>query len=571
MMKKKDSKPVLFRLKSDNMRIGRDEQMSLIHDKGVLIIGRIAQGSARGKSLPTHLRQPAARSAQRSASVGALSSRDGKQQWNLTAPKQSRRGPQDILRDKTGLTKMGHVDTIRKSFQLFVSGKMISKLVEYTNKEANRVCNESQLEWTPVDDVEMAALIGLLILAGVYGASLESLKEMWSVKSGRPVFKATMSRNRFESILRFMRFDDKSTRAERAKNDKLAPIREIWQMFNESLRKPYKPSSDITVDEQLVGFRGRCPFLVYMPKKPCKYGMKVWWAADAYTSYPLNGQVYLGRQPGQPREVGQGRRVVHDLVSPWYNTGRNVSADNLFTSVELAEELLKKRLTYVGTVRKNKAAIPAEMLVTKGKEVLSSTHVFSGQMTLVSYIPKKNKSVVVLSTQHHDAKVEGSKKKPEIISYYNSTKSGVDNLDHLIAMNTCKRKSNRWPNVMFYNIIDVATVAGMVIWLSNFPDWEKKSCGRKRRKYLVELGESLIQDQIERRLESDKIATCTEEALVTLGYLDPFQKVQPQPLQKGRCHLCPRITDRKVKQSCKMCGLHVCTEHSEVCCIKCSQ
>ncbi len=390
---------------------------------------------------------------------------------------------------------------------------------------------------------------------------------MWSIKNGHPVFRATMPRSRFEEILRFLHFDDKTTRGTSAAQDKLAPIRKIWQMFNESLRKPYIPGADITIDEQLVAFRGRCPFVVYMPSKPCRYGIKVWWATDANTSYPLNGQIYLGHQPGQPRDVGQGRRVVHDLIAPWYNTGRNVTADNLFTSIAVAEELLEKQLTYVGTVRKNKGAIPAQMLETKGKEVLSSMHVFSGKLTLVSYIPKKNKSVLVLSTQHHESKVEGPKKKPEIISYYNATKSGVDNLDHLIAMNTCKRKSNRWPMVMMYNMIDVASVAGMVIWLCNYPNWQKQACGRKRRKYLIELGESLIQDQIERRVQSENIGTCDQQPLISI------YSVQAQPGHKGRCHLCPRSIDRKVRRCCKICGHYVCQDHrtEEICCGKCSQ
>ena len=51
------------------------------------------------------------------------------------------------------------------------------------------------------------------------------------------------------------------------------------------------------------------------------------------------------KQADQPREVGQGARVVKELVSPYGHSGRNVVADNLFSSVDLAQDLLADGLT----------------------------------------------------------------------------------------------------------------------------------------------------------------------------------------------------------------------------------
>ena len=81
-------------------------------------------------------------------------------------------------------------------------------------------------------------------------------------------------------------------------------------MFVSQLRKYYNPGPDITVDEQLVPFRGRVQFKQYIPSKPAKYGIKIWWCCDASTSYPLNADVYLGRQPNEPRQTNQGSSVV---------------------------------------------------------------------------------------------------------------------------------------------------------------------------------------------------------------------------------------------------------------------
>jgi hypothetical protein len=88
------------------------------------------------------------------------------------------------------------------------------------------------------------------------------------------VFTAAMARNRFAHILQFIRFDDKSTRVQQKANDKLAAIREVWGQFVENCKKLFEPFEDMTVDEQLVTFRGKCPMRQYMKSKPQNMGSR---------------------------------------------------------------------------------------------------------------------------------------------------------------------------------------------------------------------------------------------------------------------------------------------------------
>ena len=211
-----------------------------------------------------------------------------------------------------------------------------------------------------------------------------------------------------------------------------------------------------------VPFRGRVGFRQYIPSKPAQYGMKIWWCCDADTSNPLKGDVYLGRQPGEECHIGQGARVVKKLVAPWRRSDRNVTADNFFTSVLLAEDLMTDGLTYVGRIRSNKPHIPDVMRAANNRDVHSSLFGFRNQVTIVSHVPKPNKAVLALFTMHHDSQTEVDGHKPQIILHYNATKSGVDNLDHLVTMYSCRRKVNRWPVVLFGNCIDVGAVAAFV-------------------------------------------------------------------------------------------------------------
>jgi len=129
--------------------------------------------------------------------------------------------------------------------------------------------------------------------------------------------------------------------------------------------------------------------------------------------------------PNAAREINQGKRVVHDLVRPWYRSGRNVVADNFFCSIPLADELLEKTLTLVGTLRKNKPEIPLEMLPRMDRAEYSSIFGYDGKITIVSYVRKPNHAVLALSTTHHDMQTEGEKQKYRMSSLPTTTKQGV--------------------------------------------------------------------------------------------------------------------------------------------------
>ena len=54
--------------------------------------------------------------------------------------------------------------------------------------------------------------------------------------------------------------DDVNSRDDRKKFDKLAPVREFFNMFVNNSQNNYTVSEYCTIDEQLVAFRGRCSF-----------------------------------------------------------------------------------------------------------------------------------------------------------------------------------------------------------------------------------------------------------------------------------------------------------------------
>lgn len=307
-----------------------------------------------------------------------------------------------------------------------------------TNLEGLRQDKE---KWAKLDYVELRAYIGLLLFAGVYRSYGEFIGELWDDVTGRNIFRTTMSMNRFKKITQMIRFDDKTSRAERRVRDKLAPIRTVFDKWSNNLKVMYNPGENVTVDEQLVPFRGRCPFTQYIPSKPAKYGIKIWTACDSASFYAWNMQIYTGRDRNCKPEVNQGQRVVLELTTGL--SGQNITCDNFFTTYQLGVELKKRNMTLLGTVRKNKKFIPPYIMDMKREPVASSRFVFDHSLgaTMVSYVPKKNRLVLLFSTMHSDNKVSSEDhKKPEIILDYNKTKGAVDTLDQMVGTYTCKRK-----------------------------------------------------------------------------------------------------------------------------------
>jgi len=56
---------------------------------------------------------------------------------------------------------------------------------------------------------------------------------------------------------------------------------------------------------------------------------------------------------------------------------------------------------------------------------------------------------------------------------YNETKGAVDTLDQLVGIYTCKRKTSRWPMIVFYNLLDISAYNAYILWTSINIEWNR--------------------------------------------------------------------------------------------------
>jgi len=413
--------------------------------------------------------------------------------WQET--NRERRGPissKNIFTAKPGLSyrckRSISSDDVFSAFHLLFDNYIVNHIHACTITEANRQKPDS--EWS-FSKEELLAVIGIMYIRGATSASKFDLEALWSDKWGIPIVQNTMSRNRFREIIGFLRFDEKTSRRSRVLSDKFCLIRDIWKRMIDNSQDMYTPKEFLTIDEQLLPSKCRCPFTQYMPNKPDKFGIKFWVLCDTETKYVLNSLPYLGKEESRPSNVTLSEYVVCELVKPYKKLGYNITCDNYFTSLSLASALEEQKITMVGTIRKNRRELP-EKLPQMEKDMMRYESRFflnsNKKCSLTVYKSKSEKSVCVLSSMHESCTFGGGPKNlPETVNFYNKTKHGVDMFDSMTRMYSTKAGSRRWPMHVFYNLLDIVALNSWIIY--------KIACQKSisRRDYLLFLGERMCQ------------------------------------------------------------------------------
>lgn len=495
------------------------------------------------------------------------------------------RGPARALR--------GMVDPLTL-FEYFMTHQIMEEIVKWTNseihiKKQNYALTTSTQKNTSKEEIR--ALIGVLVLTAALKDNHLTLEELFNTEYSGARYVACMSKERCDFLLRCLRFDDKTLRIQRQKDDPFTPIREIWEMLMTQCRNNYVPGTNVTIDEQLLAFRGRCKFRMYIPNKPAKYGIKLEMVCDSGTRYMVNCTPYLGKGT-DTRGVPLGEYFVKELTRSIHGTNRNVTMDNWFTSVPLAKQLSQKpyKLTLVGTMRANKKEIPEELKNNRSRDVGTTMFCYDGPLTLLSYKPKPAKMVYLLSSCDEEGTVNPETKKPYMIEFYNSTKGGVDTFDQMCSVMSCSRKTNRWPMCVFYGMLNIACINSYIIYCHNASTMGEKVMNR--RDFMKKLHSQLVEPWLKIKLQKPTMPTHIKQKIQKiLGEGAVQEEVQSQQEDKMTsnnghevqtcssasnmrkrkiCGKCSYKKRRMTKTVCSKCKISICGEHKVDFCLTCA-
>ena len=110
-----------------------------------------------------------------------------------------------------------------------------------------------------------------------------------------PFFPSVMSADRFKDILKFLHVVDNRAHTDPSSGqDPLWKIRPFLDSLLSKFKKLYYPGLQLRLDEATCPFKGRVKFRVYNPKKPNKWGIKIYQLCDSATGYDCNFKIAAG-------------------------------------------------------------------------------------------------------------------------------------------------------------------------------------------------------------------------------------------------------------------------------------
>lgn len=112
-----------------------------------------------------------------------------------------------------------------------------------------------------------------------------------------------MGISRFRFMLKCIRFDDVTIGEEWHRLNKVSTVRELVGYFVTHCKTSYCIGEYAILNEMLLAFRGRCSLRMYIPKKPSRYGLKIFPTIDSRTAYVTNLEIYVRSQTNGANKI----------------------------------------------------------------------------------------------------------------------------------------------------------------------------------------------------------------------------------------------------------------------------
>ena len=310
--------------------------------------------------------------------------------------------------------------------------------------------------WRNVTIDEMKQFIALYLLTGI--VKKPEISQYWSTNpiNKSPYFNEVMPRNRFQRILEFLHFNDNSQyEVNDSKRDKLFKIRPVVNYLVEKFKAVYTPEKTVSIDEELLLWKGRLGFKQYIPNKRSRFGIKMFSLCET-SGYLWNSFVYLGKEANVSpeeaalqKELGKSGAVVPKLMSDLYGKGHHLYVDNWYTSEKLFRHLEQNGTAACGTAMGYRLKVPKSL---KTEPLEKGEHVFRRNENLLIVRYRDKKEIYFLSTIH-EVKIERvprrgrdeiAPSKLSLVNDYNKNMGGVDHNDALTSSYSSIRKTLKW-------------------------------------------------------------------------------------------------------------------------------
>ncbi|CAK9804154.1 PiggyBac transposable element-derived protein 4 [Anthophora plagiata] len=371
--------------------------------------------------------------------------------------------------------------------KLFFTEELADQVVSDTNRYASRKLEEMVLSsrsiwhtWRNITKEEFWAFIAVIVNMGTMTAA--NMKEYWSADATSyiPFYPNTFSRERFTQIFWMLHAEIFSAQQSQPRT-RLQLITGYLEYINSKLLNYFTPGKEICVDESVVKYKGRVSFITYNPKKPTKWGIRIYTLADSGTGYICGILPYYGSLTTQSLirpDLPVSTRIPLHLYTTLLNKvpgaqGHHMFTDRYYTSYILANELRKLKCHLTGTILPNRKGLPDaiknKMHLPKGKSMVA----YRKDDNLV--LAWKDKRIVTVFTNFYNAAMNNVKRtlrhnvetvirKPDAVINYTKFMGGVDVADHYASTYCFMRKSLKWWRKLFFWGLEICIINSYILY-----------------------------------------------------------------------------------------------------------
>ncbi|TWW53658.1 hypothetical protein D4764_0192150 [Takifugu flavidus] len=236
--------------------------------------------------------------------------------------------------DRNGWTPLNYVEQ-------YIDHNLIKNIADCTN--AVSLSRSGDLLRTSIDEVYH--FFGACILMSCL--PYPKIRMNWSRSISVTPITERFTRDRFFRLRQSLKvLIDDDVPEDLRKRDKFWKVRPFVDRILQGCRSQARPES-VSIDEQMIPFTGACPCRQYLPMKPNPVGIKNFVCATTdgiVLDFDLyQGSAALREQVEEPEGLGLGSLVMARLCKTLHR-GTKVYCDRLFTSIQGAEQMLKKEL-----------------------------------------------------------------------------------------------------------------------------------------------------------------------------------------------------------------------------------
>lgn len=392
-------------------------------------------------------------------------------------------------------------------FMRYFTEEAFTEMATYTNIYA---VQQNTSNWINTTASEMKIFVGIHTMMGIL--SFPRARMYWEHEFRINIIADSMSRNRFFELRTHFHVIN-NEEVSPTNTDKFIKVRPLFDYLkNRFYQLPIE--RNISIDEQMVPFKGKLACKQYMRGKPNPWGIKMFLMCGS-SGIVYDFIMFQGKSTGldinAQNVFGQGGAIVMQFAERLKQNTHFVYFDNYFTSYNLLSELADRKIFAAGTVRVSRFANPpliSDKVLSKiGRgtsfEVTGTSEGQRNEIGLIKWFD--NKGVVVGSNLISSGNPEIIKRwdkknkefihieRPEIIGLYNKSMGGVDVHDQLVSFYRIFIKSRKWTLRLVAHSFDMASVNS---WLEYKRDALHHNTQRNDTADLLEFKERLAKTLI---------------------------------------------------------------------------